>query len=325
MRKRTFAVLVGAGIVDIPVGPVGTLSFTRPSTPAKAVTLGFGGDALNEAITLARLGHGARLVSKVGDDPAGRLVIEHCASAGVDTRFVAQQQGLATGINIVLVDEVGERRFITSESGSLRALGAGDIPAEAVADASVACLASVFVSPHLRPEELAELFAGWRAQGVLACADFTRPKRGETLADIADALAQLDYAFPSREEAEALTGECDPVAMAAAFAAYGVRRVAIKLGGEGCYIHSGELCAYLPAVRDVSCVDTTGAGDSFVAGFLCGLLEGRTFPECARLANAAASLTVEGMGAGAGARDRVHLGERYKQYARQLGLQPDVR
>ena len=75
--------------------------------------------------------------------------------------------------------------------------------------------------------------------------------------------------------------------------------MAVKLGGDGCYVTDGRERHLIEAFR-VKAVDTTGAGDAFCAGFLYGLLNGKSLYECSRLGNFVASRCVMKMGARAG-------------------------
>ena len=308
--------VIGAAIVDIPLAPVGPEVFAAHSTPLGRVAMTLGGDALNEALALARLGKRPLLVSVVGEDPAGDFVLKALSDAGVDASCVAREAGLDTGINVVLVGEDGERRFITSASGSLRRLSLSHIlpalDAPAFSGVKVACLASLFVSPLLTLDDTAALFDALKARGLILCADTTRPKRGETLREAGAALSRLDYFFPNREEAALLTGEGDPDRAADALLDAGVKRVAIKLGGAGCLLKGPGERHLIPAVPGIRPVDTTGAGDTFAAAFIAAILEGRPFGDCGRFANAAASLCVEGVGA-VGAWTRADVSERFRE------------
>ena len=302
--------VIGAAIADIPLAPVGPEVFAAHSTPLARIAMTPGGDALNEALALARLGRRPALVSVVGEDAAGDFVLRALTDARVDASCVRRIPGLDTGINVVLVGPDGERRFITSQSGSLRRLSLDDIlPAldsPAFAGAKIACLASLFVSPLLTLDDTAALFDALKARGLTLCADTTRPKRGETLREAGAALSRLDYFFPNRDEAALLTGEKDPDRAADALLNAGVKHVAIKLGGAGCLLKSAGERHLVPAFAGASCVDTTGAGDTFAAGFIAALIEGRPLRDCGRFANAAASLCVERVGASGGwTRDEV--------------------
>ena len=310
-------IVIGGGVVDVPLFPVGPAVFDAASTPLERIAMHAGGDAVNEAIILSRLGHRAALVSKVGRDVAGDFLIQTLNDAGVDTSRVVRASGLDTGVNVVLVREGGERSFITNRNGSLRRLGLADIlPAldEGTAGAKVACLASLFVSPLLTLDDTAALFDALRARGLLLCADTTRRKNGETLREAGAALSRLDYFFPNLEEAALLTGDPDPDRAADALLGCGVKRVAIKLGGAGCLLAGPGERHRVPAFPCARCVDTTGAGDTFAAAFIAALLEGRSFPDCGRFASAAASLCVESVGATDGAWTRADADARFRRY-----------
>ena len=309
--------IIGAGIVDIPLSPVDSSVFDAGSTPLERIAMHVGGDAANEAMALARLGRRPMLVSKLGRDAAGDFVLGELASAGVDTSAVVREEGLDTGINVVLVTPDGERRFLTNRNGSLRRLGLADIlPAlegEAFRDVRLACLASLFVSPELTIRDAAALLSRLKARGITLCADTTRPKRGETATDLAPVLELLDFFLPNLEEAAALTGETDPDAIADALLARGLGCAAVKLGGRGCLVKGRGLRALVPAVPGVRRVDTTGAGDAFAAGFMAGILEGREILACARWANAVASVCVERVGATLPEIEREDLEERVRR------------
>ena len=299
--RKPFPVVIGAALADIPLAPVGPGVFDAHSTPVERVAMRVGGDAANEALALARLGHAPALISKVGADAAGDFVLNTLTAAGVDTAPVVRDPDLDTSINIVLVREDGERSFITGKTGSLRRLALADIlpalDAPALRGATVACLASLFVSPLLTIPDTIRLFDALKARGLTLCADTTRPKHGETIREACDMFSRLDYFFPNRAEAAQLTGESDPDSAADALLDCGVRHVAVKLGADGCLLKSRDERHLIPAFPVARCVDTTGAGDTFAAAFIAALLENRSFADCGRFANAAASLCVESLGA----------------------------
>ena len=310
------SIIIGAAIVDIPLSPVTPDIFTAHSTPLQRIAMGLGGDAANESLVLARLGHAPALVSVVGRDAPGDFVCQTLSRSGVDVSTVTVREGLDTGINVVLVRPDGERSFITSRSGSLRQLSLSDIlpalDAPSLSGARVACLASLFVSPQLTLEDTATLFDVLKSRGLILCADTTRPKHGETLRESAEILSRLDFFFPNLDEASALTGQKEPDAVADTLLDCGVKHVALKLGGKGCLLKSREERHLVPAVPGVLCVDTTGAGDTFAGAFIAAILEGRSFADCGRFANAAASLCVETVGATEGTWTRAEVEQRLK-------------
>ena len=306
-------VLAGAAIVDVPVVPADSSVFSRVSTPAESILLTTGGDAMNEAMVLSHLGKQVRLITRIGTDTAGQYIKQTCTQAGIDTSYFHERTELATGVNVVLVDKHGERRFFTNPHGSLRALETSDITPEALHGASIFCFASIFVFPKIDPVQLAQLFQRVRQQGLLVCADMTLPKHGERLPEMTPAFSQLDYLFANEAEAGAVTEESDPLRIADRLIASGARHVIIKLGARGCLLADQTgLRVPVPACPDTHCIDTTGAGDTFAAGFFAGLLDGRDFIDCARFANAAASVSVESIGASTGVRSMEQVLQRYR-------------
>ena len=223
---------------------------------------------MNESRVLADLGADVRLVSKVGTDPAGDLVLSACGDLHIDTSYIRRDPEIPTGVNIVLVDQEGERSFITCPDSTLRKFYPDDVPEAALAGGSILCFASIFVSPHFGNRELAALFSRARAAGLTVCADMTKRKNKETIRDMEKSLSFLDYVFPNYEEAALLTGETDPDRIGDAFLSRGVKHVVIKAGAKGCYVCTEADRFWSPAYSRARCIDTTGAGDTFTGCFL---------------------------------------------------------
>ncbi len=311
MQRKDGLMVIGAAVGDVTVMPAPKNLPSAGSTPMERIRLSTGGDALNESTVAARLGCRTSLLTLLGRDEMAAVIRDHCRRAGV--RLLGPEAPeMDTGLNVVLVDETGERRFLTNANSTLRRLGLAHIlpvlETEEYAAARAVCLASLFVSPALTLTDTEALFRRVKADGKLLCADTTRPKHGETADDAAGALKHLDWFFPNLEEALLLTKADSPRAAAEALLSAGVRHVALKLGGEGCLLASRETdfgedspssihFRVVPAVPGVRCVDATGAGDTFAASFQCALLAGEPPVRCAAYANAAASLCVEQPGA----------------------------
>ncbi len=112
-------VLIGAAILDALAPGADACVFETGSLPCPGLRLQTGGDAMNEAVVLSKLGRRARLVSRLGRDSAGDLILGVCKRHGIDTSFVVRAD-IDTGVNIVLVSPDGERCFLTNPEGSLR-------------------------------------------------------------------------------------------------------------------------------------------------------------------------------------------------------------
>lgn len=306
-------IVVGAAILDVLVQPAGPDVFVKGSYPAERIMMSTGGDAMNQAAVLARLGCHPALAGIIGADEAGGSILEHCRKLGIDARGLHQKAGLDTGINVVLIDEQGERHFLTNPHGSLRRLTLEDIQMEIVPDTKILSFASIFVFPLLKDAQMAALFQKGKEQGLVICADMTKCKNQETTEDIAQSLRWIDYLFANYEEGSMVTGKTDLREIGEDFLAHGVKNVVLKLGGAGCFIKNQKTEYQIPAYAHAHCVDTTGAGDSFAAGFLFALSEGYTLEECGRWGNACGSLAIEQVGATVGITDRGQVRSRYER------------
>ena len=120
------------------------------------------------------------------------------------------------------------------------------------------------------------------------------------LEELEPVLPMIDYIFPNDTEAAFLTGisesEGDYEAMANNLLSRGIGHVIIKTGEKGCYAASKEEHFAVPALK-VPVVDTTGAGDNLVAGFMDALLKGLSFRECCEAGIRTAADSVQHLGA----------------------------
>ncbi len=292
--------IIGAGVIDILVGAVDEKIFSNHSSPVDFITLSFGGDALNEAVVLSRLGKNVQWISLIGDDDAGRRILNYAMENGLNVDGVTVQKNLATGASVVLIDAQGERRFITNKSSSLRKLGAAEILPHVDSFGEIVCLASMFVSPLLDIATTEKIFKRIKYEPRTLAFDATRAKNGETLKDLAPLFSYTDYFFPNEAELATLTGETDVYKNISLLINYGLKCAVVKRGGKGCIIGTKDELIEIPACHVEKVIDTTGAGDCFAAGFLYALSEGWSLERCGKFACAVASCSVEQVGAVAG-------------------------
>lgn len=290
-------IIIGAAIIDILVRPVSAAVFETGSYAAEDIRMALGADALNEAVILSRMGKSVRLETVIGDDSAGRYIAEQCQKSKIMLEERQIRKDIPTGINVVLVGEDGERSFLTNPAGSLRKLTVGDIRMPFDGDAKILCFASIFVFPEIRTKQLVRIFSQAKAQGITVCADMTKCKNKETVFDMAEAFSYIDYLFANEEEACLLTGEKDRAKAAASLLLAGAEHVIVKCGREGCLVKTEEEEYLVPAIEDAVCIDTTGAGDSFAAGFIYALSEGKNLEQCAQFANECGAKAVGVLGA----------------------------
>lgn len=249
-----------------------------------------GGKAANVAVVAARLGHTARLVGRVGDDPFGDWALAPVRAAGVDVSAVRTAIGHTTGLATIVVRDDGEKTIVLAENANQRWTPADLRSACAAVDGAPA--GSVLVCDlevsHQVVEAAAEIA---RERGLDVVLDPSPAGR------VTDRLLQLaDAVTPNPAEARRLTGievrsPDDAAAAGERLCARGVAVACMKLPGGGCVIVSAGRPRHVPAPA-VDVVDATGAGDAFAGGLAVGRLEGRAWPDAARIAVATASHAV---------------------------------
>ena len=311
-------VIVGAAHMDMQLYPVGREVLDVASYPVQQMVWSVGGDSLNESTIITRLGHKVRLVSCIGDDMIGSMVVEHCEKNNIDTTYLKRDKSKVTGINVGLIGDDGERTFINNRSGSIWTFGPEDVNMDAVCNGQILSFASIFNNPLLDERIMIPLFQRAKEQNMIICADIVGAKRGETLEDIREALSYLDYFFPNYDEAKEITGKEDPDEIADVLLGLGVKNVILKIGKKGCLVKNAKERFIIPGYPKSNCIDTTGAGDNFASGFICGLLEGKSLKECAQYANCTASIAVEAVGATDGVTSRAQVDERYQEYLKLI-------
>lgn len=291
-------IIIGASILDVLVRPADPDVFQTGSSPAEEIRMSVGADALNEATVLAKLGKRVRLETIIGSDKAGKYIEEHCRESGIELAEDCIRDEITTGINVVLIDRDGERHFLTDPCSTLRKLTVRDIHMPFPESAEIVCFASIFVFPEIGPGEMETIFRCAKEKGKTVCADMTKRKKTETASDLACALQYVDYLFPNDEEAMLLTGKDTVEEAAEVLRDSGAGTVAVKCGRRGCYLlEKKKKGIWIPAEKGIECLDTTGAGDSFAAGFLFALSEGKSAEECAGYGNHCGARAVSVVGA----------------------------
>ena len=289
-------------------------------TVADSITLNVGGDAVNESIALAGMGHCAALMCCVGEDHAGKIILEEARRHGVNTDYVTVKPGFVTPVAGIYVREDGSRSSINSRATLLPGYEPDTAKALSAGGVKVISLASLFRAPLDDPDVIRKLIREAHESGAIVCADTKLPTfRRTELYEIADVLPYIDYFFPNEEEALYYTDMEEPREAVTELLSMGVKGVVVKCGAKGIVaglgwenpakgcgesfcatclasscsirdsekIRGGEMFA-MPAIP-VDAVDTTGAGDHFVAGFIKGLLKELDFRGCCQMGLAAAA------------------------------------
>jgi ribokinase len=254
-----------------------------------------GGSAANTIVGLARLGCKVGFIGKVGCNREGDLLLKDFCKEGVDTNGVIRAEQGKSGSVMGFVDKKGARALYI-DSGVNDAIALDDVNVEYASQARFLHLTSFVGEKSFQTQKklLKTLPSTVRVSfdpGALYA------RRG--LAQLEAILKKTYVLMPNAVELELLTGKNDYCKGADFLIGRGAKMVAVKLGGDGCYVTDGRERHLVKAFK-VKVVDTTGAGDAFCAGFIYGLLNNKSLNECGRLGNFVASRCVMKVGARAG-------------------------
>lgn len=243
------------------------------------------------AMGLARLGDAVAFHGKLGDDAWGRYCLDALRGAGIDVASLRPDPALRTGVTVSL--STPRDRALVTFPGAIAALRADEVGDELLRGASHLHVSSFYLQKALRPG-LRALFARARAAGLTTSLDPGFDPDRAWGDDLRGVLAEVDLFLPNEEELRALT-RCDDVRDALAALDNGRTRIVVKRGRQGCAVLEAGALLDVPAFA-VEAVDSTGAGDSFDAGFLHAWLGGLPLRDCMRWGSACGSLSTRGIG-----------------------------
>ena len=238
--------------------------------------VGTGGAESNVALALARLGHRTAWVSRVGDDPFGRIVTAAVARGGVDVRGVEVDPERPTGLYVKDTAPGGAGVLYYRRGSAASVMSAADGEEGWSRGPRLVHLSGITPALSARAAELVEHLLDRRSgDGALRSFDVNHRSALWTAREAAPVLLDLarraDVVFVGRDEAERLWGT--PAAEDVRAALPEVPSLVVKDAGHGATCFDGADTVFVPA-PPVDVVDGAGSGDAFAAGFLSGLLDG---------------------------------------------------
>ncbi len=279
--------LVLGGCTAMPQADTEILAATFQQVP--------GSSSMICAMGLARLGRSVVFAGRAGDDAHGALCIDAMREAGIDVTAVCREAGLTTGVTVAI--STRDDRALVTYPGSIATLRIGDVDEGLLMRADHLHVSSFFLQRRLRPR-LGELFARARRAGLTTSLDpgFDPERAWGTEDEWHTLLRSVDLFLPSRRELLAITRRED-VAGGLEALANGVTRTVVKCAADGAVTQddAGRLLRVSSRPPPGMC-DSTGAGDSFDAGFVHAWLDDRPLDTCLRWGNACGALSTRGMG-----------------------------
>ena len=294
-RKSKRVLCVGDLVVDIVASPLARLPEPGEHVLTDRIAVFPGGNALNTAVALSRLGEQVAVAGSLGNDLLGQLLLDQMRARGLDVRGVRQEPEGTTACTFILRAEGQDRRFI--HSSGVEATFSGE-----------------HVSPELIPDGGVMLVGGYLKLGAWndnLLVDLMRRARGRDCAVVLNIcinqdsgvdprrclrlLEHVDVFVPNEDEARVLTGETTPARQAQVLRRAGAGVVVITRGPQGLYADDGKRTVEM-GIFHVPLVDPSGCGDCFIAGLIAGLLRGWEIARVLEFASAVGALCATALG-----------------------------
>ena len=290
MADSAPVVLIGSACFDIRGRVVDR--FHQGGVNAGRVRITPGGTARNIAENLARLDVPTRLLTAVGDDEQGRLLVRHTRDTGVllDDDDLVVDPDRPSGSYLALLGDDGQLIGAIDDTSIMRAITPRDIHQwhRTIRDSAM-----VVVDATLRPQTIAAVARLCRRYGIGLCLEPVSPALAPRVAPF---LADATLITPNMAEAAMLTGLAvtnrdEALYAALALQGRGANTALITMSGAGAVYVSADQSGHIPAVL-TEVVDAAGAGDALTAGVIFGLLNDFALDESVKLGTAMASLTL---------------------------------
>lgn len=298
---------IGILVADVIAKPVDNIPKKGLLGLIDNITLHSGGCAMSASIDMSKIGLKTALLGKIGNDSFGAFLKNTLIHHNVNIEGLAIDSENQTSASVVLSDSSGERTFLHC-IGANGTFCKDDINWDVIKDSKVVFVAGTMLMDTFDGEHCASVLKKCKQMGKITVLDTAWDSKGRWMDVLEPCMPYIDVFLPSIEEATELSGKIDPNEIADVFFEKGVKQIAIKMGSNGCYLReSKETDGITVPPYKVKAVDTTGAGDSFCAGFITGLVKGMSFEDCGRFANAVGAHCVSAMGATTGIKNMAEI------------------
>lgn len=264
-----------------------------------SIQLTVGSSSAIFACGAARLGLRVAFHGVVGNDALGRFMLDEMAARGVDVSSCSADPDRPTGASVILSG--GSDRAILTALGTIGALDVGSVP-DGLLDRARHLHAGSFFLQEASRDRIGGFFQAARVRGLTTSFD-TNWDPAERWDGVAEVLAAADLFFPNATEVRRIAGLDDVEAAARRLAAIGAAEradggptIVVKLGPAGALACRADGTFVRVPAMPVEPVDTTGAGDSFAAGFLRAWLDGASLADSLRLGVVCGALSTRAAG-----------------------------
>jgi len=269
----------------------------------------YGGKGANQAVAAARAGGNVAFVNCVGEDAYTPQMVQNYKNDGIDTRFVFQEKGIASGHALIMIGGEGMNYLSVAPGANYKLTPQKIDEAMPVIDE-----AAMIVMQYEIPEETIKYVIDLANQKNIPVLWNCAPARAFDLSYI----PKINILVLNEVEAGFLAGipvenESDAEEAAQKLVDSGVEKVIITLGSKGAFVVTKTEKVSVPAFK-VEAVDTTAAGDTFCGAFSVALVEGKSLKDALQFASAAAAISVTRIGAQPSAPNRLEIDDFLKNH-----------
>lgn len=272
--NKSFVAGVGSTNIDLLYYGLDKLPKEGEEVYSKSFSLQLGGGCPATLINLGRLGVPTKIATELGKDIFSAFAANEFEKAGVTPLNLYQRWGMPLNVTSAMIT-ANDRTFMSYGNANVEATK------EALEKAYEMCRGAKIVI--MQPGEFLPLYEKLKAEGTLLVFDSGWDDT-MSLETYREYLTLADYYTPNQKEALKITGANTPEQAAEILSDY-FQNVVIKLDKNGCLGMQNGKTFIVPPVPNVKCVDSTGAGDAFLAGFIYGLFHDKPFADCILFGN----------------------------------------
>ena len=303
---------------------VGECMLELTSLPNGDLRMGFGGDTLNTAVYMARLGAHTSFVSAIGNDAYSNSMLAQWQDEGIATADVTIDTEHNAGLYAIQTDDSGERSFTywRSDSAAKHLFQSSTEYFQCFSRFNMVYFSGITLSllSDATFTSLMKTLPALRTKGLQVVFDLNyRPRNWASVSAaksrISTFLQEVDIALPSFDDEQLLFGDKSPTECLDRYRAAGVSEVVLKNGEDGCYVYSqyrkphqdntesaspavhSDAETHFPVTQLIQPIDTTAAGDSFNAGYLAQRLKKESIENAVCAAQRCAALVIQHRGA----------------------------
>lgn len=250
------------------------------------------------AVGLSRLGVGVNFIGAIGDDILGEYIIRFLSGERVGIERVRRLKGADTGFTVSLT--YPENRALITYTGIMKDFTIDDVDREFICSSSTHIHISSFFLQKRLQKDIKELFNYAKGKGITVSLDPGWDPEDKNWDKLFELFPLVDILFANEIEAKRIyssryESEESSIDIISEAISKDVKSLVIKLGEKGALAIDDGRRYYRPGFK-VEVIDTTGAGDSFNAGFLYGRLNGYDIERCLLIGNACGALSCTGIG-----------------------------